>query len=205
MPYYHPLSGQSHRAHLLLSLLGAEFKLVAVDLISTALKSREYLAIKRFGQVPTLVDGDITIADSNAILVSLAMKRGHADSRPHLPEGAAAVQRWLSGAAGEIACGPAAVCLITVFGAKRNADDVISRAHAMLNQIDEQSHENEWLTQGHMTLADIAPYSYIARAPDGNVDLGSYPNVLHGCARPRRGPVLSISARRRRASPRNQS
>jgi glutathione S-transferase len=106
------------------------------------------------------------------------MKRGETQWLPQSPEGVAAVQRWLSVAAGEIAYGPAAARLITVFGAKRNADEVIGRAHAILRQIEDQLHENGWLTQGHTTIADIALYSYIARAPEGNVDLSGYPNVL---------------------------
>jgi len=175
--YYHPLSGHSHRARLFLSLLGIEHELIQVDLAAAEHKSAEFLKLNRFGQVPVLVDGDTTIADSNAILVYLARKSGKTDWLPQTPALEAAVQRWLSVAAGEIAFGPAAARLITVFGAKYNAEELIARAHRILTLIDEELAGREFIAQPHPTIADVALYSYIARAPEGNVDLSFYPNV----------------------------
>ncbi|WP_454873405.1 glutathione S-transferase family protein [Paraburkholderia xenovorans] len=175
--YYHPLSGHSHRAHLFLSLLGVEHELVEVDLMKAEHKSAEFLALNRFGQVPVLVDGDTVVADSNAILVYLARKLKRADWLPQTPAGEAAVQRWLSVAAGELAYGPAAARLITVFGAARNAEEVIGRAHTTLKVIDQELAGREFIVGAHPSIADVALYSYIARAPEGNVDLSGYPNV----------------------------
>ncbi|SOE89997.1 Glutathione S-transferase [Burkholderia sp. YR290] len=175
--YYHPLSGHSHRARLFLSLLGIEHQSIQVDLAAAEHKSAEFLKLNRFGQVPVLVDGDTTIADSNAILVYIARKFGKTDWLPQTPALEAAVQRWLSVAAGEIAFGPAAARLITVFGAKYNAEELIARAHRILKLIDEELAGREFIAQPHPTVADVALYSYIARAPEGNVDLSFYPNV----------------------------
>jgi glutathione S-transferase len=175
--YYHPLSGHSHRARLFLSLLGIEHQSIQVDLAAAEHKSAEFLKLNRFGQVPVLVDGDTTIADSNAILVYVARKFGKTDWLPQTPALEAAVQRWLSVAAGEIAFGPAAARLITVFGAKYNAEELIARAHRILKLIDEELAGREFIAQPHPTVADVALYSYIARAPEGNVDLSFYPNV----------------------------
>ena len=175
--YYHPLSGHSHRARLFLSLLGIEHQSIQVDLAAAEHKSAEFLKLNRFGQVPVLVDGDTTIADSNAILVYVARKFGKTDWLPQTPALEAAVQRWLSVAAGEIAFGPAAARLITVFGAKYNAEELIARAHRILKLIDEELAGREFIAQPHPTVADAALYSYIARAPEGNVDLSFYPNV----------------------------
>jgi glutathione S-transferase len=175
--FYHPLSGHSHRARLFLSLLGAEHELVEVDLMTGAQKSAEYLKINRFGQVPVLVDEDTTVADSNAIPVYLAVKLRKTEWLPQTPQDAASVQRWLSVVAGEIAYGPAAARLVTVFGAKENVEEVIDRAHGILKILDEELIDREWMTQRHPTIADVALYSYIARAPEGNVDIARYPNV----------------------------
>ena len=175
--YYHPLSGHSHRARLLLSLLGVEHELVEVDLMSAQHKSPEYLKLNRFGQVPVLVDDDRKIADSNAILVYLSKKLGKTDWLPEEPEAAAAIQRWLSVAAGEIAYGPAAARLITVFGAQYKPEEVIARAHSVLKLIDTELGARDFIAKNNPTIADVALYSYIARAPEGNVDLSDYPNV----------------------------
>jgi glutathione S-transferase len=130
-----------------------------------------------FGQVPVLADGDVFISDSNAILVYLAKKAGQTEWLPEDAKGAAEVQRWLSVAAGEIAYGPAAARLVTVFGAKFNPEEVIGRAHTILGRIESQLQGREWLVGNRPTIADVAIYSYVARAPEGNVDLSAYPSV----------------------------
>jgi glutathione S-transferase len=175
--YYHPLSGHAHRVRLLLSLLGVAHELVQVDLMAGAHKAPAFLQMNRFGQVPVLDDDGTIVSDSNAILVYLAKKHGRADWLPETPEGAAAVQRWLSVAAGQIAFGPAAARLVTLFGAKFNAEEVIARAHAVLAVIDAELEGRSWIAAAQPTIADVALYSYIARAPEGNVDLSAHRNV----------------------------
>lgn len=175
--YYHPLSGHAHRAQLFVSLLGLPHELVEVDLKAGAHKTPEFLALNPFGQVPVLDDNGVVIADSNAILVYLAKKAERTDWLPEDPQSAAAVQRWLSVAAGEVAYGPCAARLITVFGAKYNPEEVIARSHTLLARVENHLTDHEWLVGTHPTIADVALYSYVARAPEGNVDLSGYPAV----------------------------
>ncbi|QWW72613.1 glutathione S-transferase family protein [Rhizobium sp. WYJ-E13] len=175
--YSHPLSGHSHRAQLFLSLSGQEFDLIEVDLAKGEHKQPEFLRLNSFGQVPVLVDGETVIADSNAILVYLAKRLGKTEWLPEDAIGEANVQRWLSVAAGQLAYGPGAARLITVFGAKFNPEEVIGRAHALLKVLEQELSARNWLVGDHPTIADLAIYSYTARAPEGNVDLSAYPNV----------------------------
>lgn len=125
----------------------------------------------------------MVVADSNAILVYLAKKTGRTDWLPENPAGAAAVQRWLSVAAGELAYGPCAARLITVFGADFNAEEVIARAHVLLARLERHLSGRQWLAADHPTIADVALYSYLARAPEGNVDLSAYGQVRAFLAR----------------------
>ena len=175
--YYHPLSGHAHRVRLFLSLLGVAHELVQVDLLAGAHKAPAFLQMNRFGQVPVLDDDGVIVSDSNAILVYLAKKHKRADWLPETPEGAASVQRWLSVAAGQIAFGPAAARLVTLFGAKFNAEEVVARAHAVLAVIDAELEGRNWIAAAQPTIADVALYSSIARAPEGNVDLSAHRNV----------------------------
>lgn len=175
--YHHPLSGHSHRVRLFVSLLGLPHDLIEVDLKSGAHKKPDFLALNPFGQVPVLDDGGTVVSDANAILVYIAKKHGRTDWLPEDADAAAAVQRWLSVAAGEIAYGPAAARLVTVFGAKFNPDEVIGRAHAILAKIESHLAGRDWLVGDRPTIADIAIYSYVARAPEGNVDLSTYSRV----------------------------
>lgn len=176
--YHHPLSGHSHRARLMLSLLKLDHELELVDLKAGAQKSPQFLALNRFGQVPVLDDAGTVIADSNGILVYLAKK--YDTQHRWLPEtavGAAAVERWLSVAAGQIAFGPGAARLITLFGAKLNPDEVIGRAHQVLKLIDTELSGRSFILGETPTIADVSLYSYISSAPEGNVDLSAYREV----------------------------
>ncbi|MDH5823568.1 glutathione S-transferase [Luteimonas sp. RD2P54] len=172
-----PLSGHSHRAQLLLSLIGLDAELIDVDLKNGAHKQPEFLRMNCFGQVPVLEDGGETVADSNAILVYIAKKYGGGQWLPEDPAGAARVQRWLSVAAGQIAFGPAAARLVTVFGAKLDADALVARSHALLAVVDGELRDRRFLAGDKPTIADVAAYSYIAHAPEGNVALDEYAGV----------------------------
>jgi glutathione S-transferase len=176
--YRHALSGHSHRAQLLLSLLGLEAELVDVDLAAGEHKRDEFLATNSFGQLPVLVDGATVTADSNAILVYLAARYdGNNSWLPDDPVAAAEVQRFLSVAAGQIAYGPAAARLVNVFGAALDHQRAIGIAHNILGILESHLAGRDWLVGSNPTIADIANYAYIAHAPEGDVSLQRYPNV----------------------------
>ncbi|AZD95873.1 MULTISPECIES: glutathione S-transferase family protein [Pseudomonas] len=181
--YNFPRSGHAHRVELMLSLLGLPFELIFVDLAKGEHKQAAFLALNSFGQVPVIDDQGVVLADSNAILVYLAQKYGQGRWLPSDPVGAARVQRWLSVAAGPIAFGPAVARLITVFGAQRNAEEAIDRSHALLKVVEQELTASPYLAGSEPTIADIAGYSYIAHAPEGNVSLADYPQVRAWLAR----------------------
>lgn len=175
--YRHALSGHSHRVELFLSLLDLDYSLVDVDLMNGEHKSDDFLKLNPFGQVPVLDDDGVIIHDSNAILVYLAQKYDDGHWLPSDPVGAARTQQWLSVAAGPIASGPATARLITVFGANYNADEVINNSNGLLTIINSELSNNSFLVGDGPTIADIAAYSYIAHAPEGNVSLQPHTNI----------------------------
>ncbi|TVT81702.1 glutathione S-transferase family protein [Pseudomonas sp. H3(2019)] len=181
--YNFPRSGHAHRVELMLSLLELPTELIFVDLAKGAHKQPDFLALNAFGQVPVIDDQGVVLADSNAILVYLAQKYGKGRWLPADPVGAARVQRWLSIAAGPIAFGPAIARLITVFGAPHNAEEVIARSHNLLKVIDQELSKSTYLAGDEPTIADVAAYSYIAHAPEGNVSLADYAHVRAWLAR----------------------
>ena len=176
--YRHALSGHSHRAELLLSLLGLNAELVDVDLAAGEHKQADFLAINQFGQVPVLEDGTAVIADSNAILVYLAERYDASKNwLPVDPVAAADVQRFLSVAAGQVAAGPASARLANVFGAALDQQRAIEIAHNVLSVLESHLDGRDWLVGSKPTIADVANYAYIAHAPEGDVALDDYPNV----------------------------
>lgn len=181
--YRHPLSGHAHRVELMLSLLELPTELVFVDLAKGAHKQPEFLKLNPFGQVPLIDDNGTVVVDSNAILVYLAKQYGDGRWLSEEPLAAARIQRWLSVAAGQVAYGPAAARLITVFGASFNADEVITRAHALFKTMEIELGSSAFLAGEAPTIADVANYAYIAHAPEGNVSLADYPNLRAWLAR----------------------
>jgi glutathione S-transferase len=176
--YRHPLSGHAHRAELLLSMLNLDVDIINVDLMAGEHKQAAFLSKNIFGQVPVLEDGNITIADSNAILVYLASQYDQEHSwLPIEPARAAEVQRFLSIAAGPIASGPATARLINLFGAELDKAKAVATAVGILSKLDEHLIDRQWLVNSHPTIADLANYAYIAHAPEGDVSLQAYPNI----------------------------
>jgi glutathione S-transferase len=181
--YRHALSGHSHRAEFFLSLLNLPFERIDVNLAAGDHKQPEFLKINPFGQLPVLDDQGIIVADSNAILIYLATKYADPSWLPRDQEGAAAVQRWLSVAAGQIAYGPAAARLVNVFGAKLDHERAKMIAHNLFKLMEAHLEQQPFLVGNTPTIADVACYSYIAHAPEGEVSLQPYPSLQAWLAR----------------------
>jgi len=177
------LSGHTHRVELLLHMLGLPYRFV--DSPAAVRESPEFRrALNPFGQIPVLKDGDLVLADSNAILVYLAKKYGQRTQwLPEDPIGAARVQRWLSIAAGEVKYGPGTARLITLW--QRPGDPVLTRAIAedLLRFMDAHLKGRLHLAADHATIADLACYSYVAHAPEGRISLEPYPEIRAWIAR----------------------
>ena len=146
-----------------------------MDLKQGAHKTPEFLTtLNSFGQVPVIDDGGTVLADSNAILLYLASTYGNGQWLPSDLVGQARVQRWLSAAAGPLHAGPATARLATVFGAEVDTVSAINRAHALLSVMEQQLSQSRFLASEQPSIADIAFYTYVAHAPEGNVSLADY-------------------------------
>ncbi len=177
------LSGHCHRVELLLSLLELDVEKVDVDLVGREHKSPRFLALNPFGQVPVLEDNGLVLSDSNAILVYLDARYGGARFSPAGPRGAAGLQRWFSVAAGPLAFGPAAARGYHLFKGAVDLASAQQRAHSLLRVMNALLAEQPYLLGAALTLADIANYAYVARAPEGHVLLDEYPHVRAWLAR----------------------
>lgn len=175
--YDTPVSGNCHKARLMMSLLGIEYETVPVNLLKKEQKTPEYLAIHPLGKVPAIDDDGVVIWDGQAIVVYLARKYGNSDWYPEDAVGAAQVQSWLSFAANEMWAGPAIARAIVKF--KRDIDPVTPKANteAAFKVLDDWLAVREWLACGHVTVADIAVYPYAAMAWEGEIEMAPYENL----------------------------
>jgi glutathione S-transferase len=170
-------SGHCHRVRLMLSFLHLPYELLEVDLAAGAQRRSEFLALNAFGQVPVLEDDALVLADSNAILVYLADRYGSPRWQPESPAASAAIQRWLSVAAGPLAFGPAAARAATLFGAPHDLRLARSRAHNLFAVFEAELTRRPFLAGDAASIADIANYAYVAHAPEGGVSLAPYPRI----------------------------
>jgi len=176
--HWHPLSGHSHRAQLMLSLLDREFDLIEVDVRSGAHKAPAFVQLSPFGQVPVLESEGEVIADSNAILVYLAIRYDTSGRwYPRDAVGGAKVQRWLSVAAGQLAAGPMAARLANVFGLPIDQAKAQAGAAALFSVMEAELARGPFLVGHHPTIADVALYTYTAHAPEGGIALEPYPAI----------------------------
>lgn len=188
--YRFALSGHCHRVELMLNLLDLPYEAVDIDLPAGEHRQPPYLAINPFGQVPAIDDDGVVLADSNAILVYLASRYDDPlGERAWLPRDAVAaahVQRWLSVAAGDLAFGAAAARIAVVFQRGLGTSEMIERGTLLLTRLEAHlaaPNATAFITAATPTIADIALYSYLAHAPEGNISLQQYPAVLTWLAR----------------------
>lgn len=172
------VSGHSHRVRLFLSLLGVEYKTIDVDMRKGEHKTPDYLKLSPLGQVPTLVDGNEVITDSTAALVYLAKKYDDEKWLPEDPAGAAKIQRWLSTASGELFRGPVIARAIKLFNRDYHYDDASMWTDRLLNWMQSELEQRTWLAADHATIADVAMYSYLRVANEGEIDMQPYPAIL---------------------------
>jgi glutathione S-transferase len=171
------LSGHAHRVELLLRMLGLPYRYVVAP--AAVRSTPEFHQLNPLRQIPVLQDGDLTLADSNAILVYL-VKRYAPGSRwlPEEPLAAAQVQRWLSIAAGEVMYGPAIARMVTQWNFPGDLARAKQIAARLLRFMNDHLRTRTFLAADHATIADLACYSYVAHAPEGGVPLGEYASVL---------------------------
>jgi glutathione S-transferase len=173
-----------------------EHELVQVDLAQGAHKQPAFLALNPFGQVPVLEDDGTIVATPMRSWSTWPRSCSGATGCPDTPVAAAEVQKWLSVAAGQIAYGPAAARLVTVFGAPFRPEEVIQRAHGILALLDARLAGNAFVTGAMPTIADVALYSYTERHPRAMWICSPIPICGPGCAAWNRCPVSSPSTRR---------
>ena len=93
MKLYHFPSPNPQKVTFALKELGLDCELVPVDLAKGEHRAPAFLAINPAGRTPVLVDGDVTLTESHAILAYLGEKTGRL--WPNSPGGRAQALQWL--------------------------------------------------------------------------------------------------------------
>lgn len=158
--YNHPISQHSRRVLALLAETGLKYESRHVALDQGAHMAPDYLAVNPNHQVPTLIDGDVKIHESNAILRYLCNANGLNDWYPANPAIRAEVDQWLDWT--QCRFGPAVIDIVfnTVFAGEHGDKEAIKRGHAMMMELlpilDAGLSGRAYLTGETPTIADLA-------------------------------------------------
>ena len=171
------LSGNCYKVRLFAALAGINLDIIPVDFLGGEHKRAPLTDLNPWGELPILVDADLVLRDSQAILVHLAGAYGGAAWWPDDPRRQGQITQWLSTAANEIQNGPCAARLVDKFGYALDKADTLARSARILPLIDAHLGRHEWLALGRPTIADCAVYPYVALAPEGGVDLSPYAHI----------------------------
>ena len=169
-------SSSSYKPMLYLALARLPFSFRTVNLKIGVQKTPEYLAVNRWGVVPSLRHRGLTILQSNVILDYLARTTGHfepADRAAALAGARMAVvggrpyHRDRQGAS----LGPV----------PRVAPEVIAefrpKAEAALSFVDKTLKDREWLVGDGCSIADIGCWGRMVFMAEGGFDIAGWPNL----------------------------
>ncbi len=176
--YEAPPSGNAYKVRLMLALLGKDYEGRPVKLAAGEQKTAEFLAMNPLGQVPVLVDGDTVIRDSHAILVYLAKQFGGVRWWPDDAVSLANIAAWLSTSANEVANGLARLRVHHKFGLPIDLVATQAMAIKVLDILETQLGDKDYLLGSNISIADLAMYPYAALAPEARLDLSRHTNVL---------------------------
>ena len=177
-------SGNAYKVRVLASLLTVPYEKAYIDWDGKEHKSPAFLKKNPRGQVPVMeIDGG-TLWDSTAGLVYLARKHGGEQWFPSDPLAMAEVAQWLALAQNEIHFGLQWARGV-VKGLKPNGDVEEYRVYGRrgLDVLSWRLKDHDWLALDRATIADIACYPYVKRAPEGGFRLEDYPAVQRWLAR----------------------
>jgi glutathione S-transferase len=193
MKLYHFPSPNPQKITFALHELELECEIVPVDLTKGEQRKPELLALNPFGRVPVLVDGDLKLWESHAILAYLGEKTGKL--WPATAAGRADALRWLFFLSGHIS--PSATDLVfnriasKVLGIPGD-QDAIARAEkalpGVIGIVEGQLARGRWILGNEFSLVDCAYTPYLNAIEKAGFGYGDFPKVqsyLDACrARP---------------------
>jgi glutathione S-transferase len=167
-------SGNVQKVVWLLEEIGAPYQREDYGRQFNNTQDASYLALNPNGKVPTLVDGDTVVWESNTILRYLANKLGAAKLYPADPAARSQVERWMDWQLASLN-GP----YLGIFkeakkpAAERAAswDADAKELKAQLEILDKGTAGRPWLAGAEMSLADICLGPIIHRCLDFPLDL----------------------------------
>jgi glutathione S-transferase len=184
-------SSSSYKPMLYLALARLPFSFRTVNLKIGVQKEAEYLAVNRWGVVPSLKHKGLTILQSNVVLDYLARTTGYFEGRTEQERWRA--REWLSWEADHIT----AVARVRHSARFRKMhDEVIAefrpRAEAALSFIDETVKDKPFLVGDAPTIADIGCWGRMVFMAEGGFEISAWPHLEAWAARLKAMPGFAL-------------
>ena len=184
--YYHPASPNGRRAIVTLRQLDLKAEEIVVDLGRGGNTAPEYTRLNPNQKVPTLVDGDFVLWESNAIMQYLASKKPEAGLMPRDERGRADMLRWQCWNMNHFA--PAVGTfnwenlLKRMFGGGEPDAGKLAQAEKELTRfgavLEHQLAERRYVLGDQLTVADLSLASTLMYRIPAKVPLAPFPNIL---------------------------
>ena len=158
--YHFPYSQHARRVVSLLEAAGLPYTLHRTNMAQGEHLSAAYLAINPNHQIPILIDGDLKLHESNAILRYLCQKHGLADWYPADLKRRALTDQWLDW--NQCRLSPAVIDIVRnkVFLKGKGDRDAIARGEARLRELtpilEEGLRPADFLVGSAPTIADLS-------------------------------------------------
>ena len=185
MKLYYARNSRAVRVAWLLEELGLSYEIESFELGSSDMRSDTYRALHPMGRVPTLVDGDITLYESGAILQYLLAKYGAGRFIPDVNSAAfAANLQWFHYAEGMIMPPMNTIVVETILLPPERRNEVnVKRATKLLGQmltsVEQQLEGKTFLLGEHLLAADFMTGHAVIMAKRLGADFSDKPNLLH--------------------------
>lgn len=180
--YDYVLSPSCYKVRLLAALCGVSLTLRPVD-VHPGREHREpaLMALNPAGAIPILVDGDLVLTETPAMLVYLATLAAPAWLGAGTAASGARVQQWLA-FAHRLTATLGGARLHEMLGVPGDLDALQGAGQDALRELEAGLVEQEvrgmgFLAADRPTVADIACLPDVALAPDGGVTLDPYPRI----------------------------
>jgi glutathione S-transferase len=171
-------SGPTYTVALMLSLSRYPFSYIHVNLREGQHKQPDYLVKNRYGQVPSLRDGQVYYVQSAAILQHLADELHKFDGKTDYEKNR--IREWLFWQWDKLAV-PVFRLRARARGLRQFGDEVRimydTEAKAALALLENELAKSEWIAAKRPTIADIGVYGVLRYAAEANIDLTPYPSV----------------------------
>lgn len=180
--YDYVLSASCYKVRLMAALMGVKLHTEAVDFHpGRAHKSLAFRAMNPAGTLPVLVDGDLVLTESTAMLVYLAQISKAGEWLGQGPSQTAQIQQWLAFSA-RLGASLGLARLHDMLLYPGDIDALRAAGVEVLRELDANLAEARFagrifLVGDTPTIADIACFPNVALAPDGGVSLDHYPSV----------------------------